>query len=54
MNLLPGLLAVSTSHPDTGSGLPVWPFYLGLALWLAIVLVHGILQVRKRLPTDAG
>lgn len=52
MNLLSGILAISTVHHEPGSGPSVGPFYLGLALWLAIVLVHGILQVRRQVPTD--
>ncbi len=39
---------------EGGPHLKAWPFVLGIAIWLAIVLIHGILKVRKERPTNSG
>ena len=37
---------------EDGPHLHAWPFVLGIAIWLAIVLIHGFLKVRKGHPTN--
>ncbi|MCZ6670330.1 MAG: hypothetical protein O6947_04820 [Acidobacteria bacterium] len=47
-------IAVGFIQTEGGPHLAAWPFVLGIAIWLAIVLIHGFLKVRKGHPTITG
>ncbi len=52
MLILSGLWAPGLVEADPG--VRAWPFYLALAVWVGVVLVHGLIQARKEGSSDAG
>ncbi len=52
MLILSGLWAPGLVEADPG--VRAWPFYLALAIWVGVVLVHGSIQAGKEGSSDAG
>ncbi len=52
MLILSGLWAAGLAEADPG--VRAWPFYLALAAWVGVVLVHGLIRARKEGSSDAG